>query len=365
MKSRQNRLNWLGGAALALSCSTSAVAFELGAFGNVDLINTEAGDTSLRVGNLDLYVAESLDEKTRVLVEIEFRSGRGGFEFETQRYWLMREFSRAFSLGAGRFHTPIGFWSREYHHGKLLMPTATRPFILGFESSASSFVPMHMIAVLAEGDIGYGLHYEAAIANSNSMNSADNNPSLEVPNRSDQSNGKSFFGRLSYKALGVPLKPGISVMSNDVLESGPAQGPALVPRGEPLVEQTLVGFDLRYDSGPFDLLAELYRLENDAQPGVGGGGSYTATAYFTQLGYRLNELLTAFYRYESLDYDTQDPYFVDLLGRDPDGTEHRNVYALRYDFSESNAVKLEVSKRPRALDENGMTTVISWEFLIF
>ncbi len=368
-------LGCLAGAFLALHGAGGAHALDLGFFGDLGLVKTETGNASFRLGHLDFYAAQKIDEHTRALFEMEVLTLGSGNEIEIQRFWIMREFSDHFQLGAGRFHTPIGYWSRQFHHGKLLKPTVTRPFILGFERSANAFLPMHMIGLMAEGEIFYGLEYELGIANSNTMNSSPPpagggggggvRNTLVVPIRNDLSSAKSVFGRLSYDVFGVPFKPGISVMRNDVLESAAEGG--LVERGEPLVRQTLLGLDLRYAYGRLGMLSEVYRLENDARPGVGDGRRHSATAWFVQFSYDLTENLKATVRHEVLDYEPDDPYFTHprLLRRDGSGEDKRDVAALRYDLSESNALKVEVSKRPRGLDQGTYTTIVSWEFVIY
>jgi hypothetical protein len=346
---------------------SGARALELGVFGDLSFISTDIPDdeANFRIGSLDFYAAQHIDDKTKALFELQFQTFSGDFEYEIQRYWIMREFSDSFKLGMGRFHPPLGYWSRHFHHGILIQDTVSRPFILSFEGSVNAFLPMHMIGVLAEGAIGSaGLHYEAGIANSNMMDSAEGSR-LEVPIRDDLSADKSFFGRLSYANPGVSFMPGISVMRNNVVESAATGG--LVARGEDLVQQSLIGIDLRYEDDKFCLLAEAYRLQNELQPGVGDADSHTATAYFAQFGYYLTDQLKATYRRESLDYDDDDAYFTDpaLLGRDALGTETRDVFALRYDFSESNALMLEVSRRDPELDDSTTTTILSWAFVMF
>ncbi len=375
-------------AMLAAGTAGPVHALDLGIFGDLGLIKTENGNASFRLGHLDFYASQRIDDRTHALFEMEVLTGNNTFDIEIQRFYIMRDISDDHRIGIGRFHTPIGWWSRQFHHGKLLKPTVTRPFILGFERSANSIVPMHLIGLMAEGDIAWDLQYELGIANSNTINTGPGggNRTLVIPNRADLSDSKSAFARLSHDAFGTPFKPGISFMVNDVLESaadtdlsGPAvipcpgtvsvQGPPckLLPRGETLVRQTLIGLDLRYDYRGFHLLAEGFRLENDAQPGVGDGGKHTAYAWFVQLSYDLAERLLATVRHERLDYDDDDPYFTHprLLNRGVNGTDKRDVAALRYDLSESNALKLEVSKRPRALGQGGYTSIFSWEFVLY
>jgi hypothetical protein len=384
MKSQRNRLGWFTGAALALATGGNAAALDVGVFGDMSLSHSSVStsEPSFRLGSLDLYAAQYIDDHTRALFEVQFQTFAGDtMEIEIQRFWIMREVSDEFHIGIGRFHTPIGYWNRHFHHGILLQDTVTRPFILSFEGSVNAIIPTHLIGILAEGDLPWGLRYEAAVANSNTINSTAAGDRLTVPNRADLSAEKSLFGRLHYGRFGAPLKPGVFFMKNDVLESAaagaelcgdpPVGSCSLVTRGEPLVRQMLYGVDFRYERGRFDIMAEYYRIQNDARPGVGDGRKHDSDAWFAQFGYRITDQLKATYRYEALDFDSepgnQDPYYLDprMIGKHNIGTEHRNVYALRYDFSESNAIMLEVNLRDTQFGERSTTTYLSWAFVMY
>ncbi|MCC6301521.1 MAG: hypothetical protein IT489_01810 [Gammaproteobacteria bacterium] len=344
----------------------TARALDLGVFGDLSYVASDVPDdeANFQIGSLDFYAAQYIDDKTKALFELQFQTFSGDFEYEIQRYWVMREFSDAFRVGIGRFHTPIGYWSRHFHHGILLQDTVSRPFMLSFEGSVNAIFPMHMIGLLAEGDWGNGLHYEAGIANSNMIDTADASR-LEVPIRDDYSPEKSFFGRLSYVKPELSILPGLFVMRNNVIESATAGG--LLERGDDLVRQSLIGFDLRYERDKFSLLTEFYHLRNDSQPGVGDAGNHTATAYYAQFGYQLTNQWKATYRRESLDFDADDAYFMDpaLIGRDALGTETRDVFCLRYDFSESNALMLEVNLRNPELAPSTTIATLSWALVLF
>lgn len=351
--------------ALALAgASGAARALDLGVFGDLSYIGSNAAgdEPNFRIGSLDFYAAQYIDDKTRALFELQFQTFSGQFEYEIQRFEIMREFSDAFRVGMGRFHTPLGYWNHHYHHGILLQDTVTRPFILSFEGGATAFIPMHMVGAMVDGDFPGGFQYEVAVANSGSINSSTTD-GLLVPIRDDLSANKSYFARLNYDAPEVPFKPGVFGMVNDVVESARTGG--LVARGDSLVKQQLLGIDLRYERDDFDVLAEFYHLDDELQPGVGDGASHTALAYFTQFGYRPTEKWKATYRYESIDFDDDDAYFTDpnLVGMT--ATQTRNVFCLRYDFSESNAMMLEFSQVAPDGGDKTNTAILSWAFVVF
>ena len=340
-----------------------ARALDLGVFGDLSYITSNApGDEpNFRIGSLDFYASQYIDDKTRALFELQFQTFSGDFTYEIQRFEIMREFSDAFRVGLGRFHTPLGYWNHHYHHGILMQDTVSRPFVLSFEGGATAFIPMHMIGAMVNGDLASGIQYEAAVANSGMIDSTTSD-GLVVPIRDDLSPNKSYFARLNYDAPQVSFKPGVFGMVNDVVETGDG---GLVGRGDNLVKQQLVGLDLRYERDDFDLLAEFYHLENDLQPGVGDADSHTALAYFTQFGYRPTERWKATYRYETIDFDDDDAYFTDpnLIGMTQ--TQSRNVLCLRYDFSESNAMMLEFSRVAPDDGDKTNTVILSWAFVVF
>ncbi len=373
----------LSAAALAsmLGCGNAA-ALDVGVFGDMSLShsNVSSSEPSFRLGSLDLYAAQYIDDSTRALFELQFQTFSGGdITVEIQRFWVMREFTDALNVGAGRFHTPLGYWNRHFHHGILLQDTVSRPFILSFEGSDNAIVPTHLIGVLAEGDLPAGLRYEAAIANSNTIDSSSAVERLAVPNRADLSSDKSLFGRIHYGRFDAPFKPGVFVMRNKVLES--ANDGGLLVRGEPLVDQMVYGLDFRYQRDRFDVMAEYYHFVNEASPGVGDGRRHKADAWFAQFGYQATERVKLTYRHEGLDFDTTaarverdaaglgaaDPYFMHprLVGRGHIGTEKRNVVALRYDFSESNALLLEMNARNRQFGSSSTTWFVSWAFVMY
>lgn len=365
--------------------SGAAQALEMGVFGDMSLADSNmAGEPSFRLGSLDLYALQYIDDRTKALFETQFQTFSGGdITVEIQRFWIMREVNRSFNIGLGRFHTPLGYWNRHFHHGILMQDTVTRPFFLAFEGGVNAILPAHLIGALAEGEIGGGLRYEAAVANSNTIDSSSTGERLAVPNRVDLSSNKSIFARLFYEAYGQPFSAGVTFMRNDVLEAASPETEvcaadasaddvcSLVPRGEPLVRQTLLGLDLRYQKGRFGALSEIYFLRNDAHANIGDGGEHDSLAWFAQFGYRITDRLLATYRYESLDFDNGaggvDSYYMDprLIGRNGIGTDERHVFALRYDFSESNALLLETSRRDPQLGDDSTATILSWAFVMY
>ncbi len=353
---------------LLLAGLPAAHAVEFGAFGDISYQGDTADNSrnSFMLGGLDLYATQDIDNKTRIFVEYVFEDPGDGFVIDLERLSITRAITPYFSIGAGRFHTPLGYWNATYHHGALIQDTVSRPAFLDFEDGEGAILPMHVVGLLATGNYelsGGKLRYDLSIANGSSMNTEPGNfpPEIDVNNSSDPNEQKTIVLRLTYDLPRLPLQLGVFGMSNGIAESGDVANGASAGFGNDLVNQTLYGFDARYDNGHFDALGEFYFFSNDDK--VGATGSHDASAYFVQVAYRVTEKLKPVYRYESLDFSAADPYFQ-YLGT-AEGSRH--VVGLRYDLDDSNALKFEINRRqpsaPGASDETGYA--LQWAFLMF
>lgn len=352
-----------------LSAAAPAVhAVDFGAFADIryDGDSANGSRNAFALGQFDLYATQKIDDKTRVFVEYVFEDPGDGFVVDLERLSITRTINPHFSIGAGRFHTPIGYWNTAYHHGALIQDTVSRPSFLDFEDGAGAILPMHVVGLMAMGqfDAGGGkLHYDLAVANGSSINTdpAGFPPEIDVNNSSDPNEQKSVMLHLSYFFPQLPMRLGVFGMTNTIAESGDIANGAVTAFGSSLVKQTLYGFDARYATSRFDALGEFYFFSNDDK--VGGTGSHDASAYFVQFGYRVTDKLKPIYRYESVDFTAADTYFQ-YLGT-AEGTRH--VVGLRYDIDDSNALKLEINRRqptaPGASDETGYS--LQWAFLMF
>lgn len=342
----------------------SASAVEFGAFANAKYSNSDAVGESgaFAIGGLDLYAFQEIDEKTSGFIEYVFENDGEGFVLDLERLWVKRSINEKLSLAIGRFHSPLGYWNRNMHHGVLLQDTAGRPGFLDFEDGDSAILPLHVVGLMANGALTNEISYELSVGNSPSINSADaqagNAVEIGIGNVADQSDGKSVGGRVTYKPAGRDYSVSAFAMQNSVVDVGGAE----------LVSQTISGIDARYENGPFDVLTEYYSLKNDSQTSFAGNAnvaaydasSHTGTAYYVQFGYQATEVLKATYRYEDVAFDLDDAYFA-LLGK---GEETHNVLSFRYDLDDSNAVKVEFNRAEPVIGDDSTSVVVDWEFMM-
>ena len=370
--------------AVASSLPTSAMALDLGAFGDVKWSGSDkTGDTSgFGLGGLDFFAREQITENTTGFFEFVYENTGDSFVLDVERLWIKREFNPSFSLAAGRFHAPLGYWNRNFHHGVLLQPSVSRPSFIDFEDGEAAILPMHMIGLMAEGRIGGGFSYEASIGNSTALDTTSYTASttttaatscgceILLGNVGDGSDGKSFVGRVTYSLAGQPLKLSLFGMRNAVLEAAsdsPTNTSSFaskgVIKGNTLFDQTVFGGDMHFDNDVFDVTAEYYNLKNDPSTAV-GGDSHTATAYYAQFGYRVLEQFKLGYRYESLSFDADagnvDQYF-EILRRHE--SKH-HVVVLRYDLDDTNALTLELNRANISGSEHFTSYILDWSFML-
>lgn len=369
-KSRKNLFCCTVYSAMLFSPTLHAIDFSL--FGDSAL--SGGGDnTSFAVGAVDFFATHAIDEKSRAFIEYVFEAGDHGLVTDLERIWVSRDLTENITVSAGRFHTPLGYWNRTYHHGAFMQETISRPFFLDFEDGAAGVLPVHTVGIMSWGefDLGNGtLGYEAAIANGSNINSDElgfsanesEKPEIEINDSADTNSNKSVSLRLRYSSS-APWSGSVFVNIQDVAESGEGTL-STISNGAKLVGQTILGFDLQAQMGAFDIMTEYYRFDHDSDISAGATPSDSSdtsgSAYFVQLGWRANEELKVIARRENLSFDEEDVWFG-LLGA---GEGSHNVLAFRYELSASNALKLEVNRSSPDEGDDETVSTLQWTFMI-
>jgi hypothetical protein len=136
------------------------------AFSDVNYIATDRRGVAegFTEGQLSAHTVVGLTDRLAFYGEGTVSAQTTGFRLDIQRTILRYDFSNAFKLSAGRFHTPISYWNTSYHHGPWLQTTAQRPQIAKF---GNALVPAHFVGAMAEGTFSgtLGLGYAVGIGN--------------------------------------------------------------------------------------------------------------------------------------------------------------------------------------------------------
>src|SRR6266849_10543125 len=142
-------------------------SLQIRGFGDVDFSATDQkGNISgFNLGQFDLHLASALSRKVSYFAEITFNAQRTGYTVEVERNIIRYDYNDYFKLSFGRYHTPIGYWNTAFHHGAWLQTTISRPDFVRF---GGTFIPVHFLGLLAEGNIpsgGAGLSYNVGVGN--------------------------------------------------------------------------------------------------------------------------------------------------------------------------------------------------------
>ena len=346
-----------------LFCTTQSQAVDLGIIMDITYsASTADGATSgFALGQFDVFGAEQIGEKDRAFAEFVIEDSPDGFGVDLERAWIEHTFSRSVKLAAGRFHTPLGYYNRTYHHGSLLQFSVYRPAFLDFEDSSTSILPTHIVGLLATGDLPLGLSYEFAVANGGSIDTSATEHRIDMNNIGDPNNSKATVLRIVAAPPSMPFQVGAFGMKNKIAESGSTGATQGIPEGGTLIDQSIYGLDFKYEGRWLRTLGEAFAIKNDSQI-PNAMGTHSALAYFVQLEVFASHKFTAGYRFESVSFDKNDPYFNGtLLAREE---ETHNILGLRYDMDDTNAVKFQADLRKPDNGKSDTTYSIQWTWMM-
>jgi len=142
-------------------------SLQIRGFGDVDFSATDQqGATSgFNLGQLDLHMSSPLSRKVSYFGEMTFNAQPTGYTVEVERSIIRYDYNDYFKISFGRYHTPIGYWNTAFHHGAWLQTSISRPDMVKI---GGTFIPVHFVGFLAEGNIpsgGAGLSYSAGVGN--------------------------------------------------------------------------------------------------------------------------------------------------------------------------------------------------------
>jgi hypothetical protein len=294
------------------------------------------------LGNVDFYLIPRIGERIKGLIELNFEvSDAGELDTDLERMQIGYVFSDAWTVWAGRFHSPWGYWNTAYHHGAQIQTSITRPRFLEFEDRGG-IIPAHSVGLWGTGAVRAGggkFTYDLYTGNSQRVVLDAGAPGSGVldPNLGSSTNHNAMAGfNLGYlfSAVGDGLKLGVHGYTAKIDDDG-------VP-----VNSTQVRFLGAYGvylANDWEILAEHYRFGNHDLSGA--SGTHPSWAGYAQIG-RLFGRWTPYARFEKALLDQSDAYFSQQESGQSYG---RSVAGVRYDLDPRAALKLEAN-RTRLLD---------------
>jgi hypothetical protein len=316
----------------------------LGAFGDVNYLtkNRESKHPAFSLGPLDLYSTGNYGPRLNFLAEVQVESEMNNEgHFDVERLWVGYTFSDLLIVRAGRHHTALGYWNKTYHHAKQHFLTVDRPFFLAFEDDGG-ILPVHTVGIELSGAKainGSRWMYELDFGNGHRI---DPTSRLLMPNQSsDNNSAKQVALRLSTQPSGIP---GLTIGlfgTNDRIGLQTDQN----------LDERIYGADVSYVQGAVEFITEYFKLMNLEN---------NANAYYVQLGIKIARNLTPYTRYESMNVEATDPYFVELRNN---ADRFQEIVGIRYDIDElRSALKFQLRHDHEEGSETFNVLEAQWSF---
>ena len=322
-----------GGPALKIRGYTD-LNFDTGQNGNplIYPLGAQAHNT-FQIGEFDLFMTSKLSDHLSFLSELVVGSdATNQWGLDIERMQLTYRANNYFELSAGRFHTAIGYYNTQFHHGNWFQTATGRPFMYYFEDSGG-LLPVHSVGLTATGLVPgterVGLHWIAELANGRSSDLTGQ----PVQNFLSDRNHKSY----NFAAYVKPAwMPGFQIGANSYHDR-------LFPDGGTAVSQTITGVYAVFRNSHWEFMNEGVLLRNawdfDHR-------SYNTPLMYTQLSRTLGEY-TPYFRYQYINASQGDP--VNAFK----GRYQGPSFGLRYNVSPYAALKFQYNR----LYQSGVTAV--------
>ena len=241
---------------------------------------------------------------------------------EVERLYLGYNFHKLFTLRVGRFHSPLGYFTRECHHGIYLMPVIRRPFIIEFEDFGGP-LPIHSIGFEAEGSAEIGEFQPGYV-----INVGTGNLHFGASPLWDFDKEKTFIGKLFVKRefgeVGVSL-------GYDPFRIQEKDGSQI------LVRNFVLGGNISYNN-PGGLIALLEGfLFRDLESKKSGWGGFLILSYHV-FGSELIYSIRPYLQIGTFDWQDGNPYFEKLQAKlqeegEGGGYAARNLFNKYFEYS--------------------------------
>jgi hypothetical protein len=300
--------------------------------------------SSFRTGEFDLFMSSQITPKLSFLSELVTSSGPNNqFEVDLERYVLTYRQNKYFSVGAGRYHTSIGYYNTAYHHGTWFQTATGRPLMYYFEDSGGP-LPVHEVGVTSTGEIpsgALGLHWVFEVGNGQAPPGANFGDGVEnfASNRNHKDVNIAFYSRPDW----IPgLQVGGSHLMGDLISPNFAK-----------VSQDISSVYAVYFQGRWEFLNEAVLMHHQL-----GAEQWNSPMGYTQFAYRLGNRYRPYFRFQEVNVPDSDPVSP-FVGR----YEGPSV-GLRTDIFDYAAFKLQYNRvySRNAAPQNGMEANVSFTF---
>ncbi|MDH5257576.1 MAG: hypothetical protein OEX07_06195 [Gammaproteobacteria bacterium] len=280
-------------------------------------------------------------KKFRVLGELAVTSE----EFELERLQIGLDLTTNQTLWLGRFHTPLGYWNSNYHHGLHLQTSVHRPGIIEFEEKGGA-LPNHITGALLEGQRftnNGAINYSAAIGYAPTLEHDTLEPySLEA-------SGNKLHGiiKIGYQPDETnPSESGLVIAQSTITHEG-----ELIDQ----IQQQFVSLYSHQSWEKYRLLGAAFLVKNTIQYPSTDDAKASFAAGYLHGEYDIASQWTVYARVER-SLGSEDDSYLALFEH---SETQRNLGGIRYDVTRRQAISSEVSQRTGEHD-NHTHVSIQW-----
>jgi hypothetical protein len=282
-------------------------------FSNVDYaLNEKRRPNTFALGQFDLFVTSALSDNWSFLAEVSFEfNERNELGVDVERAQIRYAPSDAFSIAAGRMHTPLGYWNQTFHHGTWFQTTAGRPEMYLFEDQGG-ILPVHEVGLQAAGTLrarAVDLKYSVSLVNGRGR------VPDEVTNLQDHNGSKAVNAYLALAPGGVR---GLEFGADVWLDTIPADPDTPGRAGE--ISERILGGYVAYLRPDVEILAEASRIRHRDKA---SGLTYGTWGLYAQGSWKVGRW-RPYYRFDKVEVADGDPFL-------PPTNLSRHTAGLRFD----------------------------------
>lgn len=234
------------------------------------------------------------------------------------------------SVWLGRYHSPLGYWNTQFHHGAYLQTAISRPSISEFDDHGG-ILPMHVTGLFVEGlhnlDAA-GLAYAVGFG-AGPMLGEDELEALDLLHSNSGSHRPSTTLRLTYRPDALAHT-----------EAGLFINYSLIPSDRDNVHhvrQSIAGLFGNWESDALRLIGEFYAVRTTVENGAIAHGAFSNANL--QAEYAVLSDWTLYGRVERTFGGADDAYLLEF----PHFVLDRDMIGVRFELGARQAMKLEFS----------------------
>jgi hypothetical protein len=285
-----------------------------------------AGNFTIGVGDLALFLTSQLTAKSMVLTEITFSEQfTGEFKSEVERLLFKYDPNDFLKTSFGRFRTSTSYYNVTFHHGAWLQTATDRPLVVEF-SEHGGLIPSEatgasLTGKIPSGKLGLNYIFEYGTVKTD-------RPQITTTDAGDIAfhNGNETTAGLFIKPDWLPgLEIGgsfyhdrFSPAFSDV-ESG-------LHFGESIISAHAV-----YVTPRFEFLNEGFLVQQKLEE---TGHTFNTPSFYSLISHKIGHW-RPYFRYQYINASTGSPVFPDI------GTRYGPSGGVRYDFNDYVALKTQ------------------------